>query len=166
MFSHHSILQRPACGTFRLGRRVGTQSSTRPRADRYPSTIIKELKLPTEPVESAKEAGLRHVTDAVPGISRLRRGKNFVYTSPDGKIIKDREELLRIQRFVIPPAWTEVWICCSPNGHLQATGRDARRRKQYRYHTRWREVKIRPNTNECLFSERLFRKFVDGFDAI
>jgi len=106
-----------------------------------PLRCIKELKLPTEPIESAKEAGLRYVTDALPGISRQRRGKNFVYTTPDGKIIKDREELLRIQRLVIPPAWTDVWICCSPNGHLQATGRDARRRKQYRYHTRWREVR-------------------------
>jgi DNA topoisomerase-1 len=99
------------------------------------------LNLPTEPIESAKEAGLRYVTDAKPGITRKKRGKNFVYVQPDEKPLRDRDDLIRIKRLAIPPAWTEVWICPSANGHLQATGRDARQRKQYRYHSRWREVR-------------------------
>jgi DNA topoisomerase-1 len=102
---------------------------------------IRNLKLPTEPIESAKEAGLRYVTDTRPGIARKKRGKNFIYLQPDEKLLRDRDELIRIKCLAIPPAWTEVWICPSANGHLQATGRDARARKQYRYHSRWREVR-------------------------
>jgi DNA topoisomerase-1 len=102
---------------------------------------IKNLKLPIEPIESAKEAGLRYVADATPGLERKTRGTGFRYIRPGGKIIRDRNELIRIKRLTIPPAWTDVWICPSPNGHLQATGRDARRRKQYRYHSLWREVR-------------------------
>ena len=99
------------------------------------------MKLPVEPIESAKEAGLRYVADATPGLERKTRGTGFRYIRPGGKIIRDRNELIRIKRLTIPPAWTDVWICPSPNGHLQATGRDARRRKQYRYHSLWREVR-------------------------
>jgi DNA topoisomerase-1 len=99
------------------------------------------LKLPNEPIESAKEAGLRYVTDAKPGITRQERGKNFVYLQSDGKALRDRDALNRIKHLAIPPAWTDVWICPSANGHLQATGRDARGRKQYRYHPHWREVR-------------------------
>ena len=102
---------------------------------------IKNLKLPVEPIVSAKEAGLRYVTDTKPGITRKKRGKNFVYLQADGKLLRDREELIRIKRLAIPPAWTDIWICPSNNGHLQATGRDVRGRKQYRYHSRWREVR-------------------------
>ena len=102
---------------------------------------IKTLKLPIEPIESAKEAGLRYVTDTKPGIARKNRGKNFVYVQSDGKALRDRDELNRIKHLAIPPAWTDVWICPLANGHLQATGRDARGRKQYRYHSRWREVR-------------------------
>ena len=90
---------------------------------------------------SAKEAGLRYVTDTKPGITRKKRGKNFVYLQADGKLLRDREELIRIKRLAIPPAWTDIWICPSNNGHLQTTGRDVRGRKQYRYHSRWREVR-------------------------
>jgi DNA topoisomerase-1 len=95
----------------------------------------------TDPVQSAKDAGLRYVTDAQPGIHRKRRGKGFTYVDPDGKHIRDREVLARIRSLVIPPAWKDVWICTNPKGHLQATGRDARGRKQSRYHPRWREVR-------------------------
>ena len=94
-----------------------------------------------DPVESSRLAGLRYVTDAKPGITRKRRGKNFQYFDPDGKPIRDNDEIARIKSLVIPPAWTDVWICPRANGHLQATGRDARGRKQSRYHPRWREVR-------------------------
>ena len=93
------------------------------------------------PVESAKAAGLRYTTDAKPGIRRRRRGKTFSYVGPDGRVIRAAAELARIRALVIPPAWADVWICPDPRGHLQATGRDARGRKQYRYHPRWREVR-------------------------
>ena len=95
----------------------------------------------TDPVESAKEAGLRYVSDATPGIVRKRHGKSFRYVGPDGKPVRDAETLARIKSLVIPPAWNDVWICSSPKGHLQASGRDARGRKQSRYHPRWREVR-------------------------
>jgi len=81
------------------------------------------------------------VSDEAPGISRRRRGRGFQYIGADGDTIADRDERARIDALAIPPAWTDVWICPSPNGHLQATGRDARGRKQYRYHPRWREVR-------------------------
>jgi DNA topoisomerase-1 len=92
-------------------------------------------------VDSAKEAGLRYVTDAEPGIRRLRRGKGFRYIDRDGKPVRHKEALARIRSLVIPPAWQNVWICANPKGHLQATGRDARGRKQSRYHPRWRSVR-------------------------
>jgi DNA topoisomerase-1 len=94
-----------------------------------------------DPVVSARAVGLRHVSDETPGIKRERSGKNFRYRNPAGKIVRDPETLRRIKSLVIPPAWTEVWICADPNGHLQATGRDDRRRKQFRYHPRWREIR-------------------------
>jgi DNA topoisomerase-1 len=94
-----------------------------------------------DPVESAKDAGLRYVDDRGPGIRRRRSGNGFVYTDSNGRPIRDRETLARIASLVIPPAWTDVWICPNPAGHIQAVGRDARGRKQYRYHPRWREVR-------------------------
>jgi len=93
------------------------------------------------PEGSARAAGLRYVTDALPGISRQRSGTGLRYLAPDGKAIHKRETLVRIRALAVPPAWREVWICARDDGHLQATGRDARGRKQYRYHDRWREVR-------------------------
>lgn len=87
---------------------------------------------------AAKTARLRYVDDRKPGIVRQRAGKGFVYRDPAGAIITDNDELARINAIAVPPAWTKVWICPDPNGHIQATGRDARGRKQYRYHARWR----------------------------
>jgi DNA topoisomerase-1 len=95
----------------------------------------------TDPAESAKAARLRYVTDQIPGIRRRRNGKGFVYVTPDRKITRDSDELQRFRSLAIPPAWRDVWICPLAHGHLQATGRDARKRKQYRYHPRWREVR-------------------------
>ncbi len=94
-----------------------------------------------DPEDSALEAGLRYVTDAEPGIRRRRAGRGFSYTDPSGTRITDRRLLARIKSLAVPPAWTDVWICPSPRGHLQATGRDARGRKQYRYHPRWHDAR-------------------------
>ncbi|WP_348267172.1 DNA topoisomerase IB [Edaphobacter paludis] len=99
------------------------------------------LEIVTDPAESAKAAGLRYVSDAKPGIQRKRAGKGFRYIDSDGKPVRDKETLARIKSLVIPPAWTGVWICPNPKGHLQVTGRDAKGRKQSRYHPRWREVR-------------------------
>jgi DNA topoisomerase-1 len=94
-----------------------------------------------ETVKTAQEAGLRYVSDSMPGIRRLGSGKGFRYVGPDGRAIRDAGVLKRIRSLAIPPAYRDVWICPDPNGHIQATGRDARGRKQYRYHPRWREVR-------------------------
>ena len=94
-----------------------------------------------DPEEAAESAGLLYVSDEEPGIRRRKSGKGFSYRGRDGSVITDKRVLERIYRLAIPPAWTDVWICPSPNGHIQATGRDARGRKQYRYHPRWREVR-------------------------
>lgn len=96
---------------------------------------------PSDSVESAKAAGLRYVTDDSPGYRRRWRGRSFIYTNAAGEIIRDAQELQRIRSLAIPPAWRDVWICPLANGHIQATGRDARGRKQHRYHRRWREVR-------------------------
>ncbi|GAA4857258.1 DNA topoisomerase IB [Luteimonas vadosa] len=90
---------------------------------------------------TAKSAGLRYVSDTLPGITRRRRGKGFSYRAPDGTPIRDRDELARIRSLAIPPAYQDVWVCRDPRGHLQATGRDARGRKQYRYHPQWATVR-------------------------
>jgi DNA topoisomerase-1 len=95
----------------------------------------------SDPLESAAEAGLRYVTCSGPCIRRVRSGKGFRYVGPDGKTIRDPKQLARIRALVIPPAWTNVSICLSPLGHLQAVGVDARGRKQYRYHARYREMR-------------------------
>jgi len=111
---------------------------------------------PIDPVASAAAVGLRYVSDTSAGISRKRAGKGFVYTGPDGKRVRDPKELARIQALVIPPAWTAVWICPSANGHIQAVGRDAKGRKQYRYHARYRQVRDRLKFNRlALFCEVL-----------
>jgi len=100
-----------------------------------------ESAVAADSAEAAEEAGLQYVNDDRPGYSRKAKGKDFDYFDTEGKAIRDEQRLLRIKRLAIPPAWTDVWICPSSNGHIQATGRDARGRKQYRYHERWREVR-------------------------
>mgnify|MGYP001385448014 FL=1 len=93
------------------------------------------------PEAAAEQAGLHYVSDDWPGISRRRSGKGFTYRDPQGRRITDPETRARIRKLAIPPAWTDVWISPDPRGHIQATGRDDRGRKQYRYHPRWREVR-------------------------
>jgi DNA topoisomerase-1 len=95
----------------------------------------------TDPLESAAEAGLRYVRCGGPCIRRIRCGNAFRYLEPSGMPLHDPKQLARIRSLVIPPAWTKVAICPSPNGHLQAVGVDARGRKQYRYHPRYRAVR-------------------------
>ena len=95
----------------------------------------------TELKAAAKAAKLRYVSDNTPGVTRIRTAHGFAYRHPDGSKIQDEETLTRIRKLAIPPAYEKVWICPDPNGHLQAVGRDARGRKQYRYHPRWRAVR-------------------------
>ena len=97
--------------------------------------------LTAEPSHCAKAAGLRYTSATGRGIRRVRRGDGFRYVGPRGRAITDERTLERIKRLAIPPAWTDVWISSDSHAHLQATGRDARGRKQYRYHPRWREVR-------------------------
>jgi DNA topoisomerase-1 len=93
------------------------------------------------PSEPLVPAGLHYVDDRQPGIRRKKRRGGFSYVDAQGSVIKDPDELQRINALAVPPAYSDVWICADPRGHLQATGRDARGRKQYRYHPRWREVR-------------------------
>ncbi len=109
--------------------------------------------LSTDPQDAVAVAGLVYVTDREPGYTR--RGRGFSYHDPDGDLVPDAERE-RIEALVLPPAWDDVWVCTRPNGHLQATGRDARGRKQYRYHARWAEVRSRVKFNRMIpFGEAL-----------
>jgi DNA topoisomerase-1 len=108
--------------------------------------------------DTARRAHLRWVSDDTPGISRRKHGDHFRYTRPDGSPVRDAATLDRIRSLAIPPAWTDVWICTDPDGHIQATGRDARKRKQYRYHPRWREIRDESKYDRTIeFAEALPR---------
>lgn len=98
-------------------------------------------QLPVDPVDAAESAELRYVCDSDPGIRRKKRGKGFVYVDSSNQITKEKKLLDRIASLVIPPAWVDVWICKYSNGHIQATGRDAKGRKQYIYHPKWDEIR-------------------------
>lgn len=107
-------------------------------------------------VEAAEGAGLCYVSDTLPGISRRRKGDEFEYFDAGGKRVSDEETLARIRSLAIPPAYEDVWICPDPNGHLQATGKDARGRKQYRYHPRFRETRDEAKFHRMIdFGKRL-----------
>jgi DNA topoisomerase I len=119
----------------------------------------------TDAADAAASAGLRYVTDAKPGIRRRRNGTGFSYVDAQGKVVRDRAMLDRIRKLAIPPAYTDVWICPDARGHIQATGRDARGRKQYRYHPKWRAVRDETKFGRmAAFSEVLprIRKQVDA----
>jgi DNA topoisomerase I len=123
-------------------RKARMRIAVRARASRAMSVSGGRKPPPLDPLESAKAAGLRYVNDErLPGIRRVGPKNRVRYVLPDGRTLADRREIQRIKSLGIPPAWTDVWICPLANGHLQATGRDARGRKQYRYHARWREVR-------------------------
>jgi DNA topoisomerase-1 len=109
-----------------------------------PNKPASTLRLPTASDDApavARKVGLRYVDDSKPGITRKKTATGFRYIAPDGKPVRDEDELKRIRSLAIPPAWTDVWICPHANGHIQATGRDVKKRKQYRYHAQWRSVR-------------------------
>jgi DNA topoisomerase-1 len=128
-----------------------------------PATTKRRVQPDRASEESAKAAGLVYVCADTPGIRRMRSGKGFKYVDARGRVITDKMTLGRIRRLAIPPAWREVWICPKAEGHLQAVGYDARGRKQYRYHPRWREVRDENKyTNMLAFAKalpRIRRKF-------
>jgi DNA topoisomerase I len=101
-------------------------------------------------VKAAKSAGLVYVTDQTRGVRRVRRGRGFRYIDQCGRVVKGRSAIDRIARLAIPPAWKDVWICPNPKGHLQACGRDARGRKQYRYHAGWRQFRDEAKYDQML----------------
>ena len=138
----------------RWGRR-----GVKPKARRRTQPKCKPLfEVANDPVEAAQVARLRYVSDSMPGIRRRKAGKGFAYIAPAGKPVRNPGDLNRIRSLAIPPAYTQVWICPIPNGHIQATGRDARSRKQYRYHPKWREVRDETKFGRILvFSEVLPR---------
>lgn len=114
------------------------------------------VALDIDPPTAARIAGLRYVSDEQPGISRRRAGKGFAYLDPAGQRIRDGAMLKRIKALAVPPAYQQVWICPDPRGHLQATGRDERGRKQYRYHPLWREIRDEAKYERMLaFADRL-----------
>lgn len=118
-----------------------------------------------DPEADARAAGLRYVTDRQPGISRRLRGRGFSYHRPDGTLVDDADTRKRIDGLAIPPAYREVWICVTDSGHLQATGRDERERKQYRYHPLWEEHRARKKYDRMIpFGEALpdLRERVDA----
>ncbi|MFO0739686.1 MAG: DNA topoisomerase IB [Labilithrix sp.] len=125
----------------------------------------KRRVLSLDPLESAKAAALRYVDDSSPGITRKARGKSFRYFRADGMPLEDEETLWRIRRLVIPPAWTQVWICPSRDGHIQATGRDAKGRKQYRYHPRFRQIRDETKYARILAFARALPKIRAQVDA-
>jgi len=122
------------------GMRRGSFGPNTTRTKRFPNENGTKVAS-DESAAAAEEAGLQYVSDERPGYRRRINGKGFEYLDTEGKRIRNEQRLLRIKRLAVPPAWTNVWICPSSTGHIQATGRDARRRKQYRYHERWREIR-------------------------
>jgi DNA topoisomerase-1 len=118
--------------------RVRRSTAPAGRSRRVPATVPEEA---IDPQQQARAAGLNYTTDHSPGIRRVGSEKRPRYVGPNGKPVREAATLARIKSLVIPPAWTDVWICTDPQGHLQATGRDARGRKQYRYHPKWRTVR-------------------------
>ncbi|HET9962002.1 MAG TPA: hypothetical protein VFQ34_06680 [Nitrospiraceae bacterium] len=113
---------------------------------------------PNDVLASAESAGLRYVREGTGGIRRVRQGAGFSYVAAGGRRVRDEPTLRRIRSLVIPPAWNDVWICADPDGHLQAAGRDAKGRKQYRYHRRWHEVRDETKYGRMLAFGRLLPK--------
>jgi DNA topoisomerase-1 len=137
--------QRPRIQDLPASWRALAQEQRAERARRTRRAVARSAQLgrtvQASPTQSARAAGLRHVADTQPGIRRHRAGTGFRYLDAQGSKVRDAETLTRIRSLAIPPAWTDVWICREERGHLQASGRDARGRKQHRYHARWREVR-------------------------
>ena len=148
-------LARPEAGPHRAG--STPTEPDRPSGRAAPATDAAKPLNDSDPhIESAKAAGLTYVTDAEAGISRKGSGRGFAFYDPAGRLIRDKALRRRLKSLAVPPAWTEVWICSNPNGHLQVTARDSKGRKQYRYHPRFREVRDESKFGRMLaFSEVL-----------
>src|SRR5204862_8324155 len=136
-----------------VSRSTGSRARRRRAARRLLSPVIvmpraARRRIITNPVESARQARLTYVTEGRPGLRRHRAGLGFVYRAAAGRRVRDGATLARIRALAIPPAWNEVWIAPSPHGHIQALGRDARGRKQYRYHDIPPVQGINPETRE------------------
>jgi DNA topoisomerase-1 len=122
----------------------------------HPAIVEAAIEIARNPLSSASCAGLRYIGDDAPGIRRVKMGRGVRYVDPTGSPLRSVDELRRITALAIPPAWTQVWICPYANGHIQATGRDGRGRKQYRYHRHWREVRDEAKYERMLaFAARL-----------
>jgi DNA topoisomerase-1 len=128
-------------------------------------SVVVSNEIASDGAATAQLAGLRYTNDEQPGVRRRRNGRGFAYVDRDGMPIRDEGELRRIRRLAIPPAWTDVWISPSPLGHIQATGRDARGRKQYRYHERWREVRDEAKYGRLNDFAKALPKIRDRIDA-
>jgi hypothetical protein len=138
--------------------RVMNAASLRQKPDDVKQRNVDVVATPIaalDPAVAARRAQLRYVHDSMPGITRHQARNGFDYRLSDGSLIRDIATLKRIRKLAIPPAWTDVWICRDPNGHLQATGRDQRGRKQYRYHPRWREVRDEAKYGKLLIFARV-----------
>jgi DNA topoisomerase-1 len=122
----------------------------RPSADRRAAAVRRASRQLARVLDPPEPPKLRYVSDSHPGISRRRVGSGFRYVDADGRTVGDPAELRRIRSIAIPPAWADVWICPRADGHLQAVGRDARGRKQYRYHPAWREFRERDKYGRML----------------
>jgi DNA topoisomerase-1 len=121
-----------------------------------PDLVSESSSLHPHPTEMASQANLIYVGSDHPGYTRVKRGRGFAYTDTQGRYVREAELLGRVQALAIPPAWTEVWICADPDGHIQATGRDEKGRKQYIYHSTWAEVRDSAKYNRLLpFAEAL-----------
>jgi DNA topoisomerase-1 len=112
--------------------------------------MMTELYLDKDPEAAANRAGLHYTGDEEPGYQRKRWGRGFTYFDPEGTRVRDDELRQRFESMAIPPAWTEVWICADPRGHLQVTGRDEAGRRQYIYHPIWEEVRQQTKFNRML----------------
>jgi DNA topoisomerase I len=124
-----------------MGRRTGEAKRMTETLTATSSPLDHAIEPVLDPLAAARAGSLRYVSDTMPGIARIPSGTGFTYRDPDGRTIRDPAALRRIKSLAVPPAWRAVWICPYANGHIQAVGRDARGRKQYRYHPRWREVR-------------------------
>jgi DNA topoisomerase-1 len=148
----------------RLRRTTSTTSEPAARSGRRAGAARRAAVEDEDAVESAAAAGLRHVTDDGPGIRRLGGHPRFRYVDGTGRPVRDRTVLARIRALVIPPAWVAVWICPIERGHIQATGRDARGRKQYRYHARWRAHRDANKYSRMLDFGRALRRVRSAVD--
>ena len=135
-------------------RRTGNGQKKSVSGRKKKQSLAATLEVALDPEVAAKRAKLRYVHDSMPGITRHKGPNGFDYRTRGGELVRDIDTLKRIRALAIPPAWTDVWICPDPNGHLQAVGRDQRRRKQYRYHPRWREIRDEAKFGKMLVFSR------------